>query len=251
MKDGKAYLKQEEMFFWDKWKSKPEKEKWIFEFYLGMARVVYPWYQEKGWEEIFYATFFDITLWALDYYEKTQQVGLKEVGWIEKILDKKVFRLGRLEFETSEWEEEDCPQYGLKNGRPLLHIHIPAGERLEMTACLASIEEAKQFFGEEWNVMICDSWLLDPSLQEILKENSNILKFQSLFHVWKVHYDTPQAEERIYGEVKEKKEEYLEHTTLQKQCKSYLLSGKRFGMGIGILKEEQSFFNSLNNEIQT
>lgn len=240
--EGEEFQKWKEKFrenravFWKEWSEMPEKERWILDFYLAMSCELLPWYQENGWEHIFEDTFYDITLWALDYYGKTGQYGLQEVLWIEKLLEKKVFRLGRLEFETSRWEEEDYPSHALYSGRRILQVHIPAGEKMYYEDCQAALHQAKEFFDASYHVFVCDSWLLDPALTQILPKESNILKFQSLFEILKVHYDSPQAEERVYGIVKEKKEEYPERTMLQKGCKSYLLSGGSLGMGVGILK---------------
>ncbi len=90
-----------------------------------------------------------------------------------------------------------------------------------------SFESAKKFFSNEDVIFICDSWLLSPELREILPETSNIIRFQKMYHIVEVHYDFPQAEERVFGEIRENKDAYLEENSLQRGLKQYLLAVKK------------------------
>ena len=79
----------------------------------------------------------------------------------------------------SEWEVV------LKNGDPVINIHIPESGPLKPAACRDSMLRARDFFAEylpdyPWKAFFCDSWLLDPQLPSILKPDSNILAFQNL-----------------------------------------------------------------------
>ena len=44
-----------------------------------------------------------------------------------------------------------------------------------------------------------------------------------------------QAEERVFGEIRENKDAYLEENSLQRGLKQYLLAGKKVGIGRGII----------------
>ena len=69
-----------------------------------------------------------------------------------------------------------------------------------------------------------------------MADNSNILKFMSLFDIcYSVKIDK-QAIERIFGKRKFLKKNYTEKTSLQKRAKQYILKGNQLGMGIGIRK---------------
>lgn len=94
---------------------------------------------------------------------------------------------------------------------------------------------AKEFWREKVPYL-CHSWLLFPGLEEILGKDSNILRFQHFFRIVKVDFEIRQAEERIFGGVKERIEEYPENTSLQKRAKAYLLEGKKLGNGLGVVK---------------
>lgn len=174
-------------------------------------------------EQIFWDTFYDLTLWCEDYVKKHGTYGFVQYDWIWRHLDGSLFRLGRLQFEV------------LEN---LIHIHIPAGVPLEIQEVKQSLEMAKKVWGTK-KPYVCHSWLLDPALQQILKKESNILQFQKLFRISSVDHETREAEERIFGEVKEALEEYPAHTSLQKQAREYLMEGKLLGNGYGMLKMNQ------------
>lgn len=172
---------------------------------------------------IFIDTFFNLTLWCEDCYEKTGEYGFLQYDWIWRHLDGSLFRLGRLQFELL---GED------------IHIHIPAGKPLDFEQVQKSLEQAKRVWGMEKRYL-CHSWLLYPGLKEILPEESDILKFQQLFTIISSDYDTREAEERIFGKVEERPEEYPTHTSLQKNARKFLLEGNQLGNGFGILKEEK------------
>ena len=55
-----------------------------------------------------------------------------------------------------------------------------------MEKCISSLSAAVEFFEKyfpehDYRFFMCHSWLLDNTLKKYLSNNSNILKFQSLF----------------------------------------------------------------------
>lgn len=98
---------------------------------------------------------------------------------------------------------------------------------------------ARLFFEEE--NYFCHSWLLFPNLKEILNLDSNILSFQKFFKILSVDYELRQVEERIFGSVEERVEDYPEMTSLQKRAKAYFLSGKKLGNGFGMIKRRSLY----------
>lgn len=221
--------------FLETWKESEHHLQWILSFYLQLALEIYEKYQEKEIPEtIFVDTFYDITIWCEECHRKYGVYGLEEAGWIAYSLMMKLFRLGRLQFEPMVLTEElKGERRVLKAGTKVLNVHIPAGERLDIEECRKSFSQAEVFFGDTYEAYICDSWLLTPVLKELLPETSNIIQFQNLFEVVKVHYAFPQAEQRIFSDIREDKENYPENTKLQKKAKEYVLQGKDMGIGIG------------------
>ena len=148
--------------------------------------------------------------------------GIVEERWLSLPLQMKIFRLGRLQFEPD-------PE------NKVLHVHIPEGEPLLDEECGKSFAEADRFFGPEYTMYDCESWLLSPKLQKLLKSQSNILKFQNRFEVQKIIYPFRQAEERVFGEIREDKENYPEQTSLQRAVKQLVMTGEDVGIGYGVI----------------
>ena len=224
--------------FLNKWKESPEHFEWILWFYLKLASEVHERYHEKKIsEQVFNETFSDITIWCKECYRKHKLYGLEEVAWIAKSVRMELFRLGRLQFEPITLNLEEAQRYRLSDSEKVLNVHIPADGKLDYEECQKSFEEAKKFFGDNDTVFICDSWLLSPELCEILPETSNIIRFQKMYQITDVHYDFPQAEERVFGRIQTDKEKYPEGNSLQRGLKKYLLTGKKVGIGSGILRK--------------
>lgn len=197
------------------------KEQFLW-YYIKFACETYEKYMEQGIDEkIFWDTFYDITIWSDHCYKEHGVYGIPVHEWFGGFFDMKIFRLGRLEFEY--YDE-------------FIHVHIPAGEPLDWKACEKSFEMAYQWFGREKDY-VCHSWLLSPDLKNILSEDSNIIQFQNHFDVKQTDYEERQAEERIFGHVLQSAEAYPEQTSLQKKAKAYLLAGRSFANGFGILKK--------------
>ena len=230
----KLFCEDNKQFF-DVWIHTDKHLQWILPFSLQMACDVYGIYQEKAIsDKVFDDTFYDITIWCEECFRKNGFYGLEEAKWIANSINMKLFRLGRLQFEPVVLEEDLIGEnVKLVKGTSVLNVHIPAGEKMDYAACLKSFEMAKEFFGDFYVAYMCDSWLLSPVLKDFLPENSNIVKFQNLFEIIKVHHDFPQGEERIFQDVRKDKENYPENSSLQKKAKRYILEGKDLGIGIG------------------
>lgn len=236
------YQKWKELFYKDTkefltaWKESENHLQWVLSFYLQLACEVYEEYKKQSIaEEVFDATFYDITLWTIECYRKHGIYGLEEAYWIGVSAHMKLFRLGRLQFEPVEIKEDMTGEkVQFKKGTKLLNVHIPAGERMEYDECLKSFKRAEEFFGDSYEGYMCDSWLLAPALKQFLAEESNIIRFQNLFEVTKVHYSFPQSEQRIFEDIREDKENYPENTELRRKTKPFFMAGNDIGIGIGI-----------------
>ncbi len=208
-------------------------------YFSRMACDDFECLREKfGSEQIYWDTFSDLTLWCENCIRDYGQYGIQEYRWFHRHIEGKIRRLGRLQFEELdvEWKEieEDA---GIQGKVPVINVHIPQGEKLELSAAKLSFERAFRVWGKQIPY-ICDSWLLYPELKEILPADSNILKFQCLFKVTRVESEGREAERRIFNRVSDEPSDYPETTLLQRRAKEYLLKGKRLGSGVGVLKVE-------------
>lgn len=219
-----------------------EPEEQLLYDYCRFACEAHGRYREEGIaDSIFFDTFRDITLWCMEYYRETGRYGLGRYvqDWFWRGFERKMLRLGRLEFEEMEVAEEMAGIMGnAGRGKAAISIHIPAGEPLGREACLASLRMAFGRYGRE-RQYFCHSWLLYPELRKLLPENSNILRFQELFDVVQVDYREREAEWRVFGRHFFRVADYAEDTSLKRRLKQYLLSGGVLGNGFGILREEK------------
>lgn len=200
-----------------------DKEKTALCLYVRFAAKLYPEFVKKGIsDKVYFDTFSDFSIWNKCCMEKKGIPGLIEERWLSLPLKMKIFRLGRLQFETD-------------RERGILHVHIPEGAPLSEEACEESFRQADSFFGEEYTMYDCESWLLSPKLSQVLDADSNIIKFQKRFAIQKTRHIFRQAEERVFGEIREDKEQYPERTRLQKKLKAYVLAGNEPGIGYGII----------------
>lgn len=223
--------------FLTRWNLLPDKHAWALGFYIRLAAEVNDRYREKGIKECIYdQTFYDITIWCKECYRKHGVYGLEELWWLGQSVKMQLFRLGRLQFEPVVIKKPlEGKNRTIAAGALALNVHIPAGSPLKFEECEGSFAWSRRFFEGRYEAYICDSWLLSPHLKEILPPDSNIIRFQEMFEVIKVHYDYPQAEQRIFVEVLEDKERYPEDTSLRKAAKQYLRRGKDLGIGTGII----------------
>ena len=217
-----------------------DAEKLFLYYYSRFACDTYEKYKERRVkEQIYFDTFRDIALWCDDCIREIGKWGLGNCvwDWFWRSFEMKVFRLGRLEFEEMEAEEEMIGEHvHIRKGEPVISIHIPAGGPLIEEECRMSIQEAYRLFGEG-KQYFCHSWLLFPGLKDFLAKESNILRFQELFEVIKTDYREREAEWRLFGRNCFRIADYAEDTSLQRRIKQYLLSGGSLGNGWGILKK--------------
>jgi hypothetical protein len=212
------------------------------------ARAKDTWkrYQEAGIaDSVYHDSMSDIAVWAEDYHRKHGHYGIKEVAWIEKSLAMKVFKLGRLQFERLEDEAAATlvRQVHTGDGTLVLNTHIQAGTALDEAACEASYQAAAPFYAERGFVFkqilfVCDSWLLNPLLRDLLPEDSNIIRFQRKYAILSQDNASRQMEERVFGSRKDDPAEYPEDTTLKRKLKAALIQGRTAGTckGFFILK---------------
>ncbi len=209
--------------------------------YLQIAVKVYEDYQKLGISDsVFFDTFRDIAIWSEECQLQSHGPGLIQWTWNAFALRMELFRIGRLQYQPRVLTEN---LYSEKNvlpaGTPVLEVHIPAGAPLRTKEIRQSMEDAIQFYadklGKRYSAFHCHSWLLANELKEILPADSGIMKFQSLFYVYKEDYDFHQAEERVFGSIQALPDGYPETTSLQRNLKKYLQDGGKVGMGAGII----------------
>ncbi len=164
--------------------------------YLYLCEGLSEKYREAGIpEEILIDTLYDIVRWTDTHSGIHGELYLGELCWLKRHMTMGLFKLGRLQFAMAS-SDVDIPKYGIKKGDPVVEVHIPAGEKLDIGECKRSFDRARDFFAKyfpehNYSCFTCHSWLLDLSLSELLNENSNIIAFRNLFDI--VHEEESAA----------------------------------------------------------
>lgn len=231
-KEGKRLCTQEALFL-DYCRKQHQHRLFSLRLILELAADIKDDYDALGIEERVYKdTFYDITLWCQNCYATFHEWGIDEVIWLRLHICMEVFRLGRLAFQKIHLTK-DIPAYHKKQGDEVIEIHVAQGEALVYEDCIRSLNQALSFYHMEGAWFWGESWLLHPALQKMLTKDCNILRFQSLFHIYEIDESCHQGEERIFGDVMDIAD-YPETTSLQRNLKQYLLKGNTLGMARGI-----------------
>lgn len=233
----------------------------FFKLCLVFAYLPEVWrqYMEKGISEnIFFDTMDDIRIWIDDHRSRTGEYGLYELNWIMHHMKLNIFKLGRLQFQKFKY----CfsPVYkknGVKIqfGEKILNIHIPRGEKLDISMCRQSIRQAGEFFKKYYpqypaDRFICHSWMLYSDNKKYMKSGSNILKFADMFDIVGEREAPSQAYLWIFGvkvmdilliNARKKNGSYgfteglVQNTSLQTSAVDYIKNGGTLGEGMGVL----------------
>ena len=181
-------------------------------------------------EEILLDTLSDILIWAKMYKSIYGTLGLEETGWIKRHLEMRLFRLGRLQFCMAENE---------------LEIHIPKGESMTQELCRDSIEKSKAFFAKYFPEFVygkytCHSWLLDDTLLNFVKADSNIARFMRMFDI-KSSDESYAALKYIFRHdaTRENLKDFEPETRMAREIKEYVLNGGKLFQKLGEISRDK------------
>ena len=134
--------------------------------------------------------------------------------------------------------QSELVQYALSDiellitqGMPVLNMHIPEVGPLTPESVSESIAMAKEYFtakGYPAKVAVCESWLLDPALQEYGTAAKNILSFQDRFALYPWNSDGSEAVGRVFGRGTDVSDPDIlpGDTGLRRGLRAYLKTGK-------------------------
>lgn len=156
--------------------------------FLYMCEALEAKYKTRGIDrKILMDTLSDLVRWCVIWSNLKGSLYLGELGWLKNHLCGNLYMLGRLQFAMGS-AEHAIPEAGIAQGDPVMEVHIPEEGPLSADAVEAAFAEAKTFFAAHfpefaYSCFTCHSWLLDPTLQQLLPPQSNILRFQNRFTV--------------------------------------------------------------------
>ncbi len=196
-------------------------------------------------KEIIHDTFYDFFLknWETKYM--CGVAGTVFWDWHCRFLDGKIYALGRLQFEITEFNADRYEKDGrtVRRGDRVLSIHIPrVNAPFDPLSCSASIERARRFFAKKFGFcdlpFVCSSWLLYPLNKQILPPTSNIVQFTDRFDILYV-IDYPDDKTPVYaflfgvgGGVA--LSDLPRYSSLQRAYVEHLQKGGHTGYGYGV-----------------
>lgn len=211
--------------------------------YLYMCEALKGAYAQKHIpEQILYDTLQDIVVWTNTWTDLKGRLFLGETDWLSNHLRMKLFRLGRLQFCMGN-AKYDIAEKGIQKGDPVIEVHIPEGEALDIERCKEAFAQAEAFFAEfypefKYAYFVCDSWLMDDTLRELLCEESNILRFSAFFEKY-----YPKKDDAIlryvfsWNTARYNLKKAAVTSELAKKVKQHILSGKDFYSAYGVMKK--------------
>ena len=213
--------------------------------FLYMCQALEERYQKLGiGEAILMDTLRDIVRWTENWTLVKGHLCLFELTWLERIMDARLFKVGRLQFYMAP-ARLDVPEFGIRQGDPVVELHIPRGEKMTPEAVDASLAQGKAFleryFPEyHYEYLTCISWLLDEKLKEYLPETSNIIRFGNRFH--KVFSQESNFLLRFlfrWDTSEENLAQQVCNTQFQKTIRDAVLRGEVFHVTAGVLEKSK------------
>lgn len=168
-----------------------------------------------------------------------------EAFWSPRLLNLSILRFGEFEFEFSEVPstcEASSSEEG-NQGERVVNLHIPEDAWLDAEHMRASFTQFRAFTAARLPrflavPLMCESWLLDPALDELLPSHSHLHEFRSLFSLTGSEV-SQDYQKWIAGCEGLSADELPEVTSLQRAIKQYVRSGGVMSCGIGQLNSSK------------
>ena len=211
-------------------------------FYICLSAHTRELYVQKNIPySVFYDSMSDLKWKLLECHKIYGVWGSFVAWWFNRFFDLTRFALGRLQFETYEFDRDYSKDgYSLQAGDTVLNVHIPSSGPLRQEDCQKSYQLAAEFYKDIFigrpAVFRCESWLLDPQHREFLPETSNILKFMSDYDIISSSIDeTGGFLWRIFGTMETGDISALPRdTALRRAYADWLEKGNKCGCGLGV-----------------
>jgi len=198
-------------------------------------------------DKIFYDTMACFTRFVNEHKDSYGKYGFDRAFWTYRQLSQTIYRIGTLEFELFTHSGDEISLDGkaiIKEGDKYLSIHIPSDAKTNKENCENSYKMANLFFGNiypsfEYKYLYCNTWLLSPTLEKVLKQGSNILQFQSDFTICNFFEEDVSYKLWVFKDEKLEIENLPENTSLQRNIKTHLLSGGKVGSADGVIAKNK------------
>lgn len=162
-----------------------------------------------------------------EHLESYGRYGFDRGFWTVRQVSCRLFRIGKLEYELPS-----------RDGIPAIHLHIPSDACLDHACLLDSFFQARALLerlGYGQTPVRCRSWLLSPTLKQLLPADSRILEFQRFFELTALG-PGDSYKLWVFKDPRLELKDYPETTSLQRELKAFLLNGGAFLEAEGTLR---------------
>jgi hypothetical protein len=208
----------------------PDGIKILWELLNIVCRYSHSEYVKMGISmDVFVDTMKYVTRFLNEHYDTYGCYRFVWAWWFPREISLSEYRIGALEYELVDGYERE------------IAVHIPSDADFSPESVDSSLESFHRFrdtYYPDWKDVkfTCDSWLMVPELKELLGEGSNIIAFQNRFVIDSIDREATWFLGWVYPGAGEDYEALPEKTTLQRNMKRYLLSGRKFGVAKGHIK---------------
>ena len=120
-------------------------------------------------------------------------------------------------------------QRWISAGEDILSVHIPRGADISAAACADTYQKALDFFARYYPERTirgfhCQSWLMDPALEEFLPKSSRIVSFQQFFQRYPVRSNGKEVFSFVHPTPFASYAELPENTALERALKQRYLN---------------------------
>ena len=195
-------------------------------------------------DEVFWDTILDLKYKLFECRQVKGVWGNFVEFWYDIFYRCDIYKLGRLEYERCIYPAQlpalEVDGIEIKEGTELISVHIPSSGALLPSEVEESFAMAERFFADHYPsikplVFFCESWLLYEPYREVFAEGGNMQKFMDAWSI-KANIETDDFGDfwRVYGKEYDGDIDSLpEDTTLRRNMKKFMQSGKKNGFGIG------------------
>lgn len=202
-------------------------------------------YTEKYGEEVFLASAGDLVCKTEECIRSEGVIGITTLSWFNVFLRQELFSLGRLQFHIVPFRMESYERCGLslRQGDPVINVHIPSSGRLPHEACLDSYRRAYRFFRDRFAgdilPFVCSSWMLYGRNLEFFPEGGNLVQFMADYDI--IHEDEDPENKNLWRVFGKQFTDYSllpRSTRLQSALADYLQAGNAMGHGYGVFAHD-------------
>lgn len=192
--------------------------------------------------DVFDATMANMALFVGERLAAYGDVRFDRAWWCWQYTSGRQYRIGELNVEMALADGTGDDGEPFAAGTRLVHIHIPSDADMDPGRLHETYRAARAFVRRvhpQWAdaPMVTETWLLSPTLRDLLRPDSRILAFASDFDVLHVDAESDAGTFFVFGRTDLPSDRLPQRTGLQRAAAALLQRGGHIGVAFGRLRE--------------